>query len=743
MEQQHTFTPFGFLQNPHYQCGTGYYDVQSGVLRSDLQIVGFGWVVPFPKRPHWVVSGGIGLKVGSQRLLTRDELEPFEVAATVHTPFRFLYRLRTSWSTTHADFWLDDRDRLACRVTHQSPDTSPEPIAPLLVARAWRPDGVVDVGFDGGAVRVERENDERFATPPVRIEARVDGAGEPPAWKAVGELRGPSDAVNPGSGENEQWFIAEPSSEQPVTVMLSLDSPEPRIHAFAPYEPAAEGHDAATAAAAQFESLLPRLIGSFPRSFQNGFHYDMETTRLCTLPPAGIFTGHWPTWMVSMPRAVLAEGTMDMARLSYADPDLAAEALLVLLRDTPLANTPCVFASGEYNMVAGDGTRCGTSPAWCIPFLNVYDVYLRTRDDSWMREIYPHLVALVDYWLAERVDSEGWLVYMCTWEAGEDNNPRIDPDETGDSVISDFVRPVELQASMAHAAMVLSTFAGQQGLDDDEKRFQKLHDEFVAKTQQLWDADAGRFRDYDRKRNAFVAVDGEERYWGADFTRQSPLSLIALLGGIATDEQRSAMRDEVRSFFRSPFAIWPSWSTFVLEAAAELGMYEFAASMAYEIVSRVYAASDRRSLGQTGGTRYGAMPGASPEYWPYDPATFTGNDAYAWGAQGASFVVRHILGIRNAEDSDGVGLRLRPAFPAGLGGREWGIQNLFHRGHRLRIIYRNEQASIICEVTFEAPAALSVAVGADGSVIYCGGVERLHQFALPIREGRIAEVILK
>ncbi len=735
MEQQ-TYTPFGFLQNPHYQCGTGYYDVQSGVLRSDLEIVGFGWVIPFPKRPHWLVSVGIGLKVGTHRLLTRDELSPFDVAATVHTPFRFLYRLRTPWTATYADFWLDERDRLACRITHESPDASPGPISPLLVARAWRPDGVVDVGIDGTAVRVQRENDERFATPPVRIELTGDGTATPPEWEAARE-----------HGENEQWFIAEPAPSQTVTVTLTLDSPTPRVAAAAAYGPARNTHDAAATAALQFESSLPKLVGAFPPAFSNGFFYDMETTRLCTLPPAGIFKGHWPTWMVSMPRAVLAEGTMDMARLSYADPDLAKEALLTLLRDTPPANTPCVFASGEYNMVAVDGTRCGTSPAWCIPFLNVYDVYQRTQDDAWMREIYPHLVALVEYWLAERIDSDGWLTYMCTWEAGEDNNPRIDPDETGDAVISDFVRPVELQAAMAQAGMVLQTFAERQGMDDDAARFARLRTEFVAKTQQLFDEQAGRFRDYDRKRNTFVAVDGEERYWGADFTRQSPLSLIALLGGIATDEQRSAMRDEVRAFFRSPFTIWPSWSTFVLEAAAELGMYEFAGSMAYEITARVYAASDRRSLGEVGGTRSGAMPGASPEYWPYDPATFGGNDAYAWGAQGAAFVIRHILGIRNAETSERLGLRLRPAFPAAMraatsSDRFWGVENLFHRGRRLRIAYRVEDGATSCEVAFDAPAALSVTECDGEKVVYQAGPQRAHAFALPIHDGRVVEVVL-
>ena len=80
-------------------------------------------------------------------------------------------------------------------------------------------------------------------------------------------------------------------------------------------------------------------------------------------PPGGIFTDVWPAWMVDWPRAVLAEGSLDAMRLSYAQPELAQRAVLSLFRDTPGPNVPCVFQGGEFNMVAADGSACGTSPA--------------------------------------------------------------------------------------------------------------------------------------------------------------------------------------------------------------------------------------------------------------------------------------------------------------------------------------------------------------------------------------------
>src|SRR5438874_952076 len=82
------------------------------------------------------------------------------------------------------------------------------------------------------------------------------------------------------------------------------------------------------------------------------------------------------------------------------------------------------------------GSRCGTSPAWCLPFLNLELLYLRTLDRGWLEQLYPYASAFASWWLENRVDAEGWLVYKCTWEAGEDGNPRLDPTGSGNADIS-------------------------------------------------------------------------------------------------------------------------------------------------------------------------------------------------------------------------------------------------------------------------------------------------------------------
>ena len=864
-----SFTPFGYLQNPYYQCVTNYWDVQSGVLRSDPKIVGFGWVLPFSKRPQWEVSIGLGLRLGSKLLLTRDELSVFDVDAIVHTPFRFVYRIDVGFRAFYAEFFLEDRGLLACRISQDGPmpigrdvtavGTAPsarrdaeagegageqaweggtavagddgaaaaaeaagagdnrefgtyfEGARPVIVARAWSSDGEIGTSLDGtapegtapeggapgggGVWRVERPAHPKCKTPPVEV-LYAGRAAQPAAAGATGGEPGrggldrrdaggvdaPHADVSGGTprapeGGREAWLVVEepdpvarvrlgahehpvavagwpaPIADRPPTSVAgdgAAGTADNRARADDSFRPTGgiSAAQAARTAAARFVATVPRLTGDFPSEVKRGFYYDFETTRACTLPPAGVFRGHWPTWMINMPRVVLAEGSMDMARLAYSDPRLAKEAILTMLRDTPLENTPCVFASGEYNMVAADGARCGTSPAWCIPFVNIYDIYRRVGDPAWLEAIYPHLVSLVDYWLKKRTDPEGWLTYKCTWEAGEDNNPRIDPMATGDNVISDYVRPVELQASMAHAASILGEFAETLGRGDDVARFESIHDEFREKTQALWDSEAGRFRDWDRLAGAFVQVAGEESYWGADFTRQSPLSLIALLLDTAKPEQRLAMRREVAAFFRSPFTIWPSWSTFVLEAAAATGVFDMAGEMAWEIVRRTAATSDRRSLGAIGGTVGRPTPGAAPEYWPYDPKEFMGNDAYAWGAQSAAFVVRHVLGIRpvyglgtNGGAGTGGGLRLRPAFPPGLRlGGEYGVENLAHGAGRISVSYSRIAGYWMCRVGIEEVTGLEVRCGDE--VIYQGGPSSVHEFSLPERDGVLQEVTL-
>jgi hypothetical protein len=405
---------------------------------------------------------------------------------------------------------------------------------------------------------------------------------------------------------------------------------------------------------------------------------------MCVMEPGGIFGDAWPSWMVQWPRAVLAENALDMARLAHADPVLAKRALATLFRDAPAPNIPCVFLHGEPNMVASDGAVCGTSPAWCVPFFHIERLWLRTVDRAWLRGIFPALEQYLEWWLAHRTDAHGWAAYKCTWEAGEDDTPRLDPERRGDNVVSGFVHPVELQAAIALSANVLARLAAPAGHADRIARWRAVASKFAAKTQEMWDPAAGRFRDWDVRAGRFVEPAAHANYWGVDPCRYSALAFVPLLAGLATSAQAAALARELEHYARPPWTMWPSWSHVVLEAATAGGFRQFAGGVATDIVDRVYRELDRRSLPDGG-----PLPGVAREYWPVDLADWRSCEGYGWGATTADFVVRQIFGFLESPDARGIRFELAPNVPAQLArtGRRFALANIPYRGTRLAVDY--------------------------------------------------------
>lgn len=500
-----------------------------------------------------------------------------------------------------------------------------------------------------------------------------------------------------------------------------------------------------------------RLAGDWPASWRRGWVYDVETTRMCVFPPGGIFHDVWPAWMIQWPRAVVAEGTLDMARLAYASPELATRASLSLFRDATAPNVPCVFQHGEPNMVAADGSVCGTSPAWCLPFYNLERLYALTLDRAWLAEIAPLLGRYLDWWLAERTDPDGWAVYKCTWEAGEDDTPRLDPERRGDNVVSAFVRPVELQAALALSAGVLARFADVVGDAAGGERWRAVAAEYRERTRALWDGTVGRFRDWDARAGRFLAPAGEANYWGVDPCRYSALAFTPALAGLADEPYRSGLRRELPAYAGPPWTLWASWSYVVLEAALALGERGFAARVAHEIVARVYRELDTHEIA---GPSH-PTPGVAREYWPLGLSTWASCEGYGWGANTATLLVRQIFGfLEGPYDDDGPPLRfqLAPGLPPGLltADREYRIENLPYRGAHLALGYRVaapvERAPAPPTADTLVPAALTLLIGAgrptrcrvtdaDGAVLYEAAQPRTTH-AAPGVNGGAFDVVL-
>jgi hypothetical protein len=446
----------------------------------------------------------------------------------------------------------------------------------------------------------------------------------------------------------------------------------------------------------RFWANAPRLSGDWPEAWVRGWEYDLETTRLLVQPPGGIYSGPWPSWMAEWPRTVAAEGSLDMARLAIADPSTATAALETLWTQAPAPNLPCVFRDGQPNMVSDDGRICGTSPAWCLPLHQVEQAWLWSGDRAWLRRILPALEAYLEWWDHERV-VDGYPSYACTWESGEDDNPRLDPDGTGGGAILGRNRPPELVATMASSAAVIARLWRTLGDGAGERRWQGFFRRYRDLLErEYWDAEEQRYRDLDPRTGQFLQPT-RAAYWQTDSVRVSPLALTAAF--VTGDpERRAALARCLPEHDVPPWNWWPSWSGTVLAAAAALEEHAFAAGFAHRTVSRVWSEIDAVEASDEVTGR--PLPGVSREYWPDPLHERRFHDGYGWGAETATFFLRYLAGFRPTPD----GFVLRPLLPDDLAvlGRHYVIEPIHVCGRRCALALEPSSSGTTAIITQDA-----------------------------------------
>ncbi len=635
MSNASEFTPFGYLRNPAH-VATSWYAASGGNLRTALDRVGVEWVYPDGRAPTRRVGFGFETLLDGLACRTRTDFDAIGLTSRYHSCSILEFEWQNDGAHVEVWFFLVGDHAVCARLSVAN--HAPEPTHVHISLSAW---------VDGNTPEPPAPHDAWLLThtPSSHILLAGSNRGRVDAHMAPGTQLRQLYVLARGAGSEAAMAVgSEALSQAEVTFERLL------------------AEDAA------FNASCPALTGDWPAGWREGLVYDFETTRLLVQPAGGIFGDVWPSWMAAWPRVVFAEGMLDMLRLAYADPALAQRAVLSVFRDAPQPNVPCVFRGGEYNMVAADGSRCGTSPAWCLPFLSLELLYLRTLDRAWLGQVYPYACAFVEWWLEHRVDGEGWLVYKCTWESGEDGNPRLDPSSSGDADISARVRPVELQATMAHAASVLAFFAAELHASSDIPRWRAIQSAYRHRTRQLFDAQAGRFRDW-------LVEDTQPQpqlYWGIDPRRYSAQSLTPLLIGEPLAEA------EILRHMGPPWTVWPSWITSLVESAAAAGLFVAIGVVAFETIDRVYRMTTRRHLGD----QPRPLPGCAPELWPTDWRTYAGNDAYGWGATTTSLLIRHLFGFKESRETDGWCVQLTPALPDALlaSRRTYGIRRLNYRG---------------------------------------------------------------
>jgi hypothetical protein len=661
------------------------------LLRTTDNHVGFGWVEPTARRPTVEAAIVLVLKWNDYLYETRSDFNRIGLSSRHHTTSLFSYDWQMDVASGTLTFALAERDALVGELTLRNDGRLPQKIEATVLAQVRSGENRLSIEHGRGAWTIrDSTTGQSWIFDTTAADARAISpdlvfATAPSLTSAPGTSAGFTFDLVLTSGTAESVGLG---------LARSADgrSARPGVAPGASETCADRRRQDAT-----FYDTVALPVGDWPDTWKRGWIYDLETTRACIFPPGGVFHNEWPSWMMSWPRVVIAEGTLDATRFSYADPHRALDLAQTIFVDAPAANVPCVFQGGEPNMVAKDGTVCGTSPAWCLPFHNLWLLYCRTLDRDWATTLVPRLEAYLDYWLRERVDEQGWVVYKCTWEAGEDCTPRLDPKAEGDEVISQWVRPVELQATMAYSASILGRLCREAGLSDRAPRWEDVARDYTKRTRQLWDAATGRYRDWDKRTGTFLESRGEPSYWKTDPVRFSALSLAPIVAGLADGNQLARLRAEIENYDAAPWCLWPSWSFVVAEAASAAGWHDFAGRFARRIVDRVYVANDRRSLADASRP----TPGTSPEFWPLDLADFNGSDGYGWGATTTSLWIRQVFGFLDDEPSEDLSFVLAPSLPSSFlaQGRRFGFTNVPYRGWRLTIVYEAGDQDLIASIT--------------------------------------------
>ncbi|HWG85878.1 MAG TPA: hypothetical protein VNT60_10405 [Deinococcales bacterium] len=408
-----------------------------------------------------------------------------------------------------------------------------------------------------------------------------------------------------------------------------------------------------------FLAAAPRLSGDWPDHWRRGMHYDLDTLRMMVRTPVGRYRHAWDAMQIQAPRVVLAETAMDMLALAYAEPARAKEAFLGTLLDAFGPQVPCSREDGTLNMLAADGSECGTGPQWGYPLLAAETLHALLPEREWLALTYERLALFLRWWLAERNTGGGWLGFACSWESGQDDSPRFGEQPLGGGHPVRHVRPVDLHASVAHGALTLERFARELGREGEAGEWAATAKRYRALTDGLFSGE--RYADYDARAGSFTSV--------LDVMQLAPLAL-----GVAREERLPAARQAAAATDEDSH-VWPMFAWTAVLAAENGGLHEHAAATVYASADRAYRFWDARELSDDR-----TLPGVANEYWPKHGRC--GGEGYGWGAFHVHLIIRHLVGYAPTRD----GLVLRPNLPRQWreAGREYRL-DLTHHGRATAI----------------------------------------------------------
>jgi hypothetical protein len=696
------YTPFGYLDNPWHTWDLH----QSGVFRS-LPGIGFGLYYPaglggyfdYHRNGIYVAELALGFCIGQRVMMSAEDFRPGQLTSAHHSKNILGYTFQEDGATVDSSFFQVNEDALAVHLKIEERAGRRQSVQ-ILATHTYRLGGSQWWGGDGLAGGFDEGTDSlwirSFAAGTVfAVTASHRSAGhffstqdeDRKTWLSPNATAGKKVSYerDPLHGGVRYDLTLEPNAREEFVILMARGAnlAAVRKHARTSLDGAKTELYKKHAEDAAFWSGAPILIGDWPKHWQHGWVYDFETLRTIVRRPIGVYRHRWDAMQIQAPRNVLAESSIDMWALSYANPETAKEVFLGQFLDALKENIPCMREDGVMNMVAADGSECGTSISWCFPFFCAASIYNRTRDLTWLRELYPRLSAFLRWTLAHRVDSDRFVVGKCSWETGMDTSKRFQIQQPTGGELVEFLRLVELQAAASQAAGILSHFAALVSDTENISRWQHLQQVYAEKTQQLWKDDW--FHDFDTRTAQLVTR-----------AERDPSQAAPAFCGIATETQKKLILPTLRKMYDKMQAQAQNaessaddalnWSSFVLpflESAWSSGDRELASMTVESICDRIYSSMDRRSVNVLSGAAQPKLgwPGVSCEVWGGHGAF--GGEVYGWGAVMPAHIIRNLIGFRETDDA--AQFVLSPGFGSLLAqpGRQYGIASLPYANKKL------------------------------------------------------------
>jgi hypothetical protein len=696
------YTPHGYIDNPFHSMILN----RSGVIRS-VPPAGFGWWRAEFKgaygggdRDHVNYVSLLQMSVAVDGVLLADTRDFREHGINITSKYHSKSMVSFDWTQRGVDvslkYFLPREHTLACFVELSNTNTERKEVT-LFPTHIY---GIGDVkwwGSDGLSARYDEELDISVskvwaygdvfvlgATLKSDAHFSTDSLAEWKAWlSAKGSASRNSSSIR-GRGPlrivHSCRVVLPPKSGLRALVCLSRGKNEEWAR-----EEYMHGSKEALSNLRQqladdqaFWSACPVLDGDWPVSWKRGWVYDFETLRMNVRRPIGVFKHPWDAMQIHSPRVVLGETSLDMMTLGYANPDLAKEVIEGTFADALAPNIPCVREDGSMNMISSDGSECGTAPMWGFPFHVIRALYRSTHDDAWITRLYPYLKAYLEWWLTNRTDKEGWLHCNNSWESGQDGSKRFLVAEGNEGAVADFVRTVDVEASVAEATTIMEEFSVIAGKPDDAKEWKRLADRRVQNTRAMFFE--GSFRDIDGRTSTPIIL---KNYY--DVMMLSPLAC-----DVATPEQTEAMKHLIRRFQdgKERWLEWPPGIFTFIEAAWNASEPGIAADVVGRTADRVYQRTDARDVLYDDGPLAYRVPGVANEFWPVR-AIPAGGENYGWGATLPMAIIRSIIGFREHASSNDQEFSLTPSIPDSLRSRgaAFGINHLHFRGMTFDVRY--------------------------------------------------------